>query len=238
MLSVYFGLPGHGKSTFAVRQIIKLKKKYPIVYSNLELNNLDFIPVSRDDIGVYALCRGSVWIDEASQLFDNRDFKGFGKEKVKFFNEHRHHRVDINMLVQKYDALDAKIRAITQRVYWIYKYSPILPWFRVWRIPHDILIASKADASKLSGGEIIQGYVIPSLLSRLFCTRFSGRKYFKYFNSYEVEPLPPLPQAQGNFLYELAYIATYGVVPVWTGSSSSHELVRFPAQRAGRAIAR
>lgn len=228
-ICTYFGLPGHGKTTYAAYLMYKythkrffnlIKPKYDIIYTNISLNMPDsnIVHIDKDDIGYYAICgpKAAIIYDEASQSFDNRDFKSFGKEKVKYFNEIRHHRIDeCDFFVQKYDALDAKIKAITSHVYWIYRMFKHLPYFRVWKIPHEILLAKKKDANALSAGEIISGYVKPSIFQRIFCKRIDGSKYFQYFNSYEVDVLPPLPQCRENEVYKQCYLKTYNVEPLF-----------------------
>lgn len=239
-ICTYFGLPGSGKSTYGACLIYKglsrrffglLKPKYDIAYTNMDLNfppEMNVIHISGDDFGQFAICgpRAIIVFDEASQSFDNRDFKNFGKDKVKYFNEIRHHRIDeLNFFVQKYDALDSKIRAICSRVFWVRR-SPwrslVSPHFSVMRIPHEILIAKKADASKLSGGEIVSGYVQPSFILRLLSTkRFWGKPFFKYFDSYSVDYYPPLPQAISNPVYRACFRYTYG--KDFDGSKNIHQ---------------
>lgn len=106
-ICTYFGLPGSGKSTYGASLIFNglnrrffglLKPKYDIAYTNMDLtfpDHMHVIRVSGDDFGRYAICgpRAIIVFDEASQAFDNRDFKNFGKDKVKYFNEIRHHRI-------------------------------------------------------------------------------------------------------------------------------------------------
>lgn len=226
-ICTYFGLPGHGKTTYAAYLIYKythkrffglIRPRYEIIYTNIPISmpESNIIRISKDDLGVYGVCgpRAAIVYDEASQSFDNREFKNFGREKVKYFNEIRHHRIDeCDFFVQKYDALDAKIKAICSRVYWVYRIFPHLPYFRIWKIPHEVLLAKKKDAAALSAGEIITGYTRPNFFARMFCKRIDGSKYFKYFNSYEVDYLPPLPQCKENEIYKNAYHKTYGIEP-------------------------
>lgn len=216
MIITIFGLPGHGKTTYLAK-ICKdyLKyKKHGFIYSNVNFAIPDVIYIDPlTDLGRYEIFNGIVILDESSQLFDSRDFKHFGKEKVKWFNEHRHHHISkVFCAVQKFDSLDIKIRNCAERCYWVRAYFPHTPLSltRVWKIPRSVLISKGADASKLTGGEIINGYVQPSLLGRLFCTRFFGRKYWKLFNSFIVDILPPLPadRFQSEQAYK-TYLKTY-----------------------------
>lgn len=200
MIITIFGLPGHGKTTYLAKickDYLKIKK-HGFIYSNVNFAIPGIVYIDPTaDLGVYEIFNGIVILDESSQLFDSRDFKHFGKEKVRWFNEHRHHHISrVFCAVQKYDSLDIKIRNCAERCYWVRAYFPHSPLSltRVWKIPRSVLISKGADASKLTGGEIINGYVQPGLFARLFCTRFFGRKYWKLFNSFIVDVLPPLPE--------------------------------------------
>lgn len=199
MITVLFGLPGHGKTTYLAKIATDYRKRknHGFLYSNVPFAIPDIINIDPlSDLGKYEIFHGIVILDESSQLFDSRDFKHFGKEKVKWFNEHRHHHIsNVYCAVQKYDSLDIKIRNCAEHCKWIRAYFPHTPLSltRVWNIPRSVLISSGADASKLTGGEIVSGYVQPSLFGRLFCTRFFGRKYWKMFNSFIVDVLEPLP---------------------------------------------
>lgn len=209
MIQVIFGLPGHGKTTYLAKIVTDYmkRKKHGFVYSNVNFAIPDVIYIDPlEDLGRAEIFNGIVILDESSQLFDSRDFKHFGKEKVKWFNEHRHHHISsVYCAVQKYDSLDVKIRDCAERCKWVMAYFPHTPLSltRVWNIPRSILISQGADASKLTGGEIVSGYVRPPFFSRLFCTRFFGRKYWKLFNSFIVQVLPPLPAER--FQSEEAY---------------------------------
>lgn len=199
MITVLFGLPGHGKTTYLARIACKYlkRKNHGFIYSNVDFALPEIVRIDPvTDTGNYEIFNGICIFDEASQIWDSRNFKSFPKSAVKFFNEHRHHHVsNIYCAVQKYDALDIKIRNVAERCLWVRAYFPHTPLSltRVWKIPRSILIANSADASKLSGGEIISGYTQPGFFSRIFTERFFGRKYWKLFNSFVVEVLPPLP---------------------------------------------
>ena len=121
-LSVYFGVPGAGKTTFAaylVRQaqrescIIKFcrvhsgrlcrwilasglfKRAYP-VWSNVEIRGAYRIE-PKADLGVYQIEDGSLIIDEAGIEFNNRQYKSLPVEVIRWLKLHRHYRMSVEV---------------------------------------------------------------------------------------------------------------------------------------------
>lgn len=205
MVKYFFGLPGCGKTTiftYLVCNFVK-SKKYKNVYGNVKLAVNGYTYIDNDCIGKYELVDGAVLIDEGTLFACNRDFKNFGKHLTKFFMLHRHDNVDIYIFSQCWDAVDKQIRTITDRVYYVYK-TPILGklFTSYYRIPYDIIIPDPKK-NQQSLGEIIQGYCKPSFFQRLLCTKRIFRPfYYKYFNSWEREPRPPLPKRYTTYKVE------------------------------------
>ena len=197
MISLYFGLPGQGKTTIlaahALAAVRDKKKRYKHVYSNIPLKIEGVTFIENSCIGKYDLSDALILIDEGTLFADSRDYKSFSADKVYYFMMHRHFNVSIEIFVQQWDALDRKIRCITDRVFYVYKSGLLSKWqTRFYRIPYGIIIPDgKSDSQKL--GEIIQGYAKPHWLIRLFAPRVWRPKYYKYFDSWEHAELPALP---------------------------------------------
>ena len=76
MISLYFGLPGCGKTTLLTKfalQAIK-GKKYENVYCNIPLNIDGIIKITSEDLGKYQLENGLIIFDESTIEFDSRQF--------------------------------------------------------------------------------------------------------------------------------------------------------------------
>ena len=132
-------------------------------------------------------------IPPATLFADSRAYKTFDKGKMEYFLLHRHRHADIVIFTQQWDALDRKIRCITDRVYYVCKGWLTGKWLTsVYRVPYGILFPEGEKK-----GEIVQGYNKPPLLYRLFAKRIYRPRYYKYFDSFDLDPLPALPKQYG-----------------------------------------
>lgn len=199
-VKLFFGLPGSGKTTLMCHFALKATKKhspYDHVYCNVGLSVPGVTLISNDMIGSYQLDHCLILIDEASLFADNRAYKEFPKEKIQFFLLHRHYHCDIYLFTQQWDAVDRKIRVITDKVYYLQKGIFFGKWFTTYyRIPYGIIIPDPNKKGGTAGeklGEIVQGYCKPHWLLRLFASRLYRPKYYKYFDSWEAPQLPKLP---------------------------------------------
>lgn len=192
-VSLYFGLPGCGKTTILSYEALKAVKgvKYDNVWSNVELNIPGVTYITNEVIGTYELRDGLLLIDEATLFADSRDFKNFSKGRLEYFLKHRHRNVDIILFTQQWDGVDRKIRVITDRVYYVKKGFFTGRWFStIWKIPYKVMFPNE-DGDR--AGEIIMGYVKPPFFVRLFAKRVFRPPLYKYFDSWELDPLPDLP---------------------------------------------
>lgn len=206
MVSLYFGLPGCGKSTLMTKLAYKAVKsnRYKNVYCNFPIQIDGVIRIYWSDIGQYNLHDGLVLLDEASVgAISNRSFGNKGKKNdndriVEWFCMHRHANCDVILFTQRWDGVDAQIRkGLLDRVYYIWK--PFFTgWFRskYYRIPYDIIIPDPKDGNGEKLGEIVQGYCKPGLLGRILCGSVFRPKYYKFFDSWHMPYLPELPEGR------------------------------------------
>lgn len=196
-VSLYFGLPGAGKTTlmayFALQGV--KDKRYEHVYGNVRMKIDGYTYIDNDCIGKYNLSNALVLIDEATLFADSRRYKDFSMDKLTYFLEHRHYNVDIKLFTQQWDGVDRKIRVITDRVYYVYKGMLLGRWFTTfYRIPYGIIIPDpRKDKGGEKLGEIVQGYCKPNIIIRLFAPKLYRPKYYQYFDSWERKELPALP---------------------------------------------
>lgn len=196
-VSLYFGLPGCGKTTLLASMALKASRcrRYKYVYSNVYLTIPGVTHIPNDVIGKYNLRDCLILIDEGTLFADSRHHRDFPQHVCEFFMLHRHYNCDIIIFTQGWDTLDKRIRQITDRVFYVYKTRIWGRLFtRYYRIPYGIIIPDpKKDSGSTKLGEIIQGYCKPPLLIRIFAHRLFRPKYYRYFNSWDKPELPPLP---------------------------------------------
>lgn len=152
-VSLYFGLPGCGKTTFLSYLALKAVRsnKYLHVYSNVALNIPGICFIDNDCIGQYELRDCLLLIDEATLFADSRDFKNFSKKRLEYFLEHRHRNADIILFTQQWDGVDRKIRVITDRVFYVYKGIFTGKWISsCYKIPYGILFPDKKTVKNLA----------------------------------------------------------------------------------------
>lgn len=194
-ISLYFGLPGCGKTTMLAKLAYQAVRdgRYNHVYSNVQMAIPGVTYIDNECIGKYELSDCLLLIDEATLFADSRAYKSFDKGKLEYFLLHRHYNADIALFTQQWDGVDRKIRVITDRVYYIYKTMLTGRWIsKCYRIPYGIIIPDpKKGSDKL--GEIIQGYARPPWYVRLFAMRVYRPRYYKYFDSWEQIPMDALP---------------------------------------------
>lgn len=201
-ISLYFGLPGCGKTSLLVQMALSESynikmgfSKYRCIVTNVPIR-ADGVYYVKDFswLGTYDFNNSLCLIDEASLEFDNRDHKSFGFGNKMFFLMHRHFKVDVCLFVQQWDAVDKKIRVITDRVYYVHKGGIFKSISYCNRVPYGIIIPSKKDTNSDKYGEIVQGYHRGSILNRLFSKRLWRKCVYKYYDTFYVPQLPAIPE--------------------------------------------
>lgn len=153
MITVYFGSPGSGKTTMAVRELLKAKKVYRYTFSNFETSQAR--QVSLKDIGIWTLPPDSyLAIDEAGIEYNNRKFKSLDQKTIEWFKLHRHYQVDISVWSQSWDDMDITIRRLADRLFYIKKLGPFTMIRRIYK---RVTVDKQTE-------QIIDGYRMSSML--------------------------------------------------------------------------
>lgn len=135
MITVYFGSPGSGKTTMAVRELVKNSKFYDYTFSNFECNCCTGLSnVSLDGLGKWSFPPYSyIAIDEAGIEYNNRKFKSLSQDTIKWFKLHRHFHCDISIWSQSWEDMDITIRRLADKLYYIRRVGPFTIIRRVYK---------------------------------------------------------------------------------------------------------
>ena len=212
MVSLVFGSPGSGKTTYAcylfhkdqkkIRKFLKRRrssraqitakqmKKYGLhkhYFANFP-NKLSTVFKDTLKLGEFTLPQNSLLIcDEAGIEFNNRGFKSFPKPLISWLKLHRHYKVDCCFISQSWEDCDITIRRLADELWYLRKLGPFTLARRVKRF---------VDINDDS--QIIDGFVFRKLIYKLLPPPFHQDSfriifrpfYYKYFDTYEAPELP------------------------------------------------
>lgn len=196
MIEVYFGNPGSGKTTQAVKDALRVMRKvrrktkfgYKHAFCNFPQTAHGVVSCNFDGIGEWTFPANSyVALDEAGIEFNNRAYKTLPKAAIKWFKLHRHYRVDVAVFSQSWEDMDVTIRRLADRLWHMRKIGP-------WTLCRRVYKYTMVDENT---HQIIDGYRMASFLWLLvFPLQWLGLTsvnfkltfrpfYYKYFNTYD-----------------------------------------------------
>lgn len=186
ILSIYFGVPGAGKTTMAAWLSRRDLRHRMRVLSNVPIVGTERISPN-DDIGHYDISDCRLIIDEAAIEYNSRNFAKFPQSAQLFYRFHRHYGVAVDVFSQSWDSVDKVLRSLSQRMYVLHK--SLIPFCVAYK-----RIGMRVDISKSAGSDTGEGQII----DRYFWVPFSYRLIFspplwKLFNSYDAPALPKRP---------------------------------------------
>lgn len=182
-LTIYFGGPGSGKTTYAAWLTRKYLASGIPVYSNVPI--IGAYKIKKEDIGRWNIERGLLIIDEAGLEYNNREFaKNFsGKNKdqtqaLEWYKKHRHELVEVAIFSQGFDDMDLKLRTLANELYVVRKF-PLIPFVYRKRI------RKKPDIDENTHQPIDMYEFMPMGFSLVWAP-----SVWKYFDSFERMGLP------------------------------------------------
>lgn len=191
-ITLMFGLPGAGKTTVAsqicVDEAYKIKmgqSNYTCVLTNAPITCEGVYYCDNFDwLGTSYVKGALIVIDEATLLWDSRNYKLFAKNLVKGFVLHRHTHNDVVVFVQIWNRLDKTIRDICDKVYYLHKGVLFNKITYMNHIPYHILFPEDGN----NAGDIVMGYKKCSFWQRVFSKRLYRPLYYDYFDSFWIPP--------------------------------------------------
>ena len=215
MIRMFFGAPGCGKTTAAVRFIRKEQKaqakfekwqkkrfKSPLKRFRMFLKNPTFYDhyytnfdtklstsVKLNDLGQWTLPPYThLTVDESGIEYNNRKFKSLDQNTIQWLKLHRHYRVDIDFYSQSWEDTDVTIRRLAEQYWHVKKLGP----FTMLRKVRKFVTINENDK------QIIDGYEFKSPIRKLLPYPFHEdtfyiflrKPYYKFFDSYSTPPTP------------------------------------------------
>lgn len=195
MIRTFFGSPGAGKTTLAVKMALKNKCKYEHCYLNFDHSVPGVYVCDTEDIGKWTFPSASyVALDEAGIEFNSRAYKSLPKPAISWFKLHRHYGVDLDIFSQSWEDMDVTLRRLSTQLWYIYRIGPFTLARRIFK---RVTVDKNTE-------QIIDGYHMSSLLWLLiwflqtdkfpvFTPKFTltfRPFYYKYFDSYSVPDTP------------------------------------------------
>lgn len=203
MIRVFFGSPGCGKTTLAVKLLKKSPKLYKQSYCNFSVNGLK-CPVfelpshALKTIGEWTLPPNSyLSVDEAGIEYNNRKFKTLSQTVIEWFKLHRHYGVDVDIFSQSWDDMDITLRRLAEQLWYLRRIGPFTIARRVYkRVTVNQETEQIIDGYRMERGLwlVLQplrllglGFIFPQLKGWKLTFR---PLYYKYFNSWETPDTP------------------------------------------------
>lgn len=115
-LSVFFGIPGAGKTTIATRLAMMYQAKNIPVFSNVPIKGC-YQYDALNQLGVFSIEHALVIVDEASIEYNSRSFKTFPKHLISWYKKHRHEHCEVAIFSQDYQDFDATIKRLAYKYY-------------------------------------------------------------------------------------------------------------------------
>lgn len=192
MIRIFFGRPGVGKSTLAVKLAMQAVNERPAY-----LNFANTVPgchtCNLDGLGKWTFkLRSWIGIDESSIEYNNRAYKSMRQDTIAWFKKYRHEKDDIDFFSQSWEDTDITIRRLADQLWYMYKLGP---WTLCRRVYKRVTVDKQTE-------QIIDGYKMahmawlflwPLQLGFPFQKKFMltfRPFYYRYFDSYERLSLP------------------------------------------------
>jgi len=191
------GLPGSGKSYFAIEHIYQDLYDGKVVYTNMRnisahkvawsiyrssgrprqkiLNNLRFIDTwEMAKIWEMGISNCNIYMDEVMVAWLARDWSKMDRNIINWFSQHRKMRVNFTYIAQSIDKVDGTLRDMTQR--FILMRNTAFWRFSIFRLPQMFLAIHYAEDQK---NILKREWVIPL------------KKFYGFYDSWALFPSRP-----------------------------------------------
>ena len=178
-----FGKKGAGKSTLMVKHMIKDQKRGWTIYTDMESIRLEGARVIKvaDLKDHIPPPHSAVYLEEVGLTFDNRKFKDFDDGYNRLMKFLRKHKLKMYMNSQAFD-VDVKIRNLTDGMVLCTAFLNCISVVRPIR--RSVTLTAPTGDSESRIADKLQ-------FDRIWNWQLVWMpRYFKYFDSFDVDPLP------------------------------------------------
>jgi len=197
MITGIGGLPGSGKSYFALERIYNDLMDGKVVYTNMRsiqihkiawsiyrssgrprqkiLDNFRLINTwEMKDIWKRGIYNASIYLDEVMVAWLSRDWSKMDRNLINWFSQHRKMRVNFTYIAQSIDRVDGTLRDMTQS--FILMRNTAFWRFGIFKLPQMFLAIHYAEDMK---NILKREWVIPI------------KKYYGFYDSWALFPTRP-----------------------------------------------
>ena len=182
-----FGLKGSGKSCYMVHEMLKYLKKGWTIYTDMDvyIPGIRIISNADDLFRTYTPVEHSViFLDECGATWSNRDWKKFDSKINDWFRFQRKYKCRVYANSQSFD-IDKALREKTDSMILQTNIGNIIS------VSRPIIRKISITNPEFTGeSKIVDALQFASPFSYRF---YFMPRYFKYFNSFEVEKRPYMP---------------------------------------------
>lgn len=117
MITLITGIPGTGKTAYAVKTLLEISRERPI-FSNINGLKIDHFPIDAEWIknwDTLAPADSVIVIDECQHHFPPRSTQSKPPQNVAAFNTHRHMGVDFILITQRANLIDYSLKGLVER---------------------------------------------------------------------------------------------------------------------------
>ena len=195
MIRIFFARPGAGKTTQCVafaRKFIK-KKTYKHVFLNFENSVPGAYTCDCNGLGEWTFPEHSyIALDESGIEFNNRSYKTLPKFTIQWFKKHRHYKIDLDLFSQSHEDVDVTLRRLANELWLLYRIGPWTLGRRIYkRVGIDQTTHQIIDEYRFAS--MLWLLIWPLQLGYPFEKKFTltfRPFYYKYFDSWECDPIP------------------------------------------------
>lgn len=177
MITVYFGSPGAGKTTTAVREFKRMYRegRYDYYFANFDVNLPYVRKCDLKGLGAWTFPPNSfICIDEAGIEYNNRKFKSLPQNTIEWFKLVRHYGCDLSIWSQDYQDMDITLRRLANQYWHIKKIGPFTLAREIRKFVH-------IDKEK---HDIVDGYEFRSAWLRLLPFPFHRKTWYLVFRPF------------------------------------------------------